>query len=36
MPAQSGVELARRLVVESAGQTTTVFDWRRVVVVADR
>ena len=36
MPAWSGVELMCKLVVESAGRTTTVFDWRRVVVVADR
>ena len=27
MPARSGVELACRLVVESAGRTTTVLDY---------
>ena len=36
MPARSSVVLACKLVVESAGRTTTVIDWRRVVVVADR
>ena len=36
MPARSSVELGCKLVVESAGQTTTTFDWHRVVVVADR
>ena len=36
MPARFGVELACRLAVESARQTTIVFDSRRVdVVVAD-
>ena len=36
MPAQSGVELACRLAVESAGRTTIVFDSCRVdVVVAE-
>ena len=35
MLAQSPVGLACRLAVESAGRTTTVFDSRRVVVVAD-
>ena len=35
MPTRSGVGLAYKLVVESAGRMTTVFDLRRVVVVAD-
>ena len=35
MMAWSGVELACRLVVESAGRTTIVFDSCRAVVVAD-
>ena len=35
MPTRSGVRPACKLVVELAGQTTTVFDSRRVVVVAD-
>ena len=34
MSARSCMGLACRLAVESAGQTTTVFDIRRVVVVA--
>ena len=36
MPARSGMELACKLVVDSAGRGTTVFDWSRVVVVANR
>ena len=35
MPAWSGVGLGCKLVVESAGRMTTVFDLRRVVIVAD-
>ena len=35
MPARSGVGLACKLVVDSAGQTTTVFDLHRVVDVFD-
>ena len=35
MSARSGVGLACRCAVESMGQTTTVFDIRRVVVIAD-
>ena len=36
MSARSGVELACKLVVDSARQMTTIFYWCRVVVVADR
>ena len=36
MPARSGVGLACKLVVESTGRMTTVFDSRRVVdVISD-
>ena len=35
MLAWSGVELAYKLVVELAGRMMTIFDWRRVVVVAN-
>ena len=36
MLAQSGMGLACRLAVESAGRTMIVFDLRKVVVLADR
>ena len=36
MPVWPDVELACKPVVELAGRTMTAFDWRRVVVVADR
>ena len=36
MPMWSSVKLACKLVVESAGRMTTVFDWCRLVVVVDR
>ena len=35
MLARSGVGLTYKLVVESAGRTTNVFDSRRVVIVAE-
>ena len=35
MPIWSGVELTCKLVVESAGRMTTVFDWRRLVLFVD-
>ena len=35
IPARFGVELACRLAVASAGRMTTIFDWRRVFLVAD-
>ena len=35
MPTRSGVGLACKLVVASAGRTTTVFDSHRVDVFAD-
>ena len=35
MPTRSGMELACKLAVESAGRTRIVFDSRRVIVVAD-
>ena len=36
MPARSSVELTCKLVIESVGRMTTIFDWRRVVIVIDR
>ena len=36
MLAQSSMELACKLVVESAERMTTIFDWGKIVIVADR